>query len=55
MIGNLKRVMANVGGPVTSKRRILSFVVDSIILYGAPVWQGSTAVGRDESQGILQR
>lgn len=38
----LSRLMPNVGGPRTSKRRILSSVVHSQILYGAPAWHEAT-------------
>ena len=30
--------MANVGGPVASKRRLLMSVINSILLYGCEVW-----------------
>ncbi|XP_057652399.1 uncharacterized protein LOC130891589 [Diorhabda carinulata] len=34
----LANIMPNIGGPRASKRKILSSVVHSQILYGAPVW-----------------
>jgi hypothetical protein len=34
----LARLMPRVGGPSESKRRVLSSVANSIILYAAPVW-----------------
>ena len=37
-IAALSRLMPNVGGPRANKRRLLGNVVDSIILYGAPIW-----------------
>lgn len=35
----LSRLMPNIGGPKASKRRTMSTVVYSIMLYAAPVWQ----------------
>ncbi|KAJ8964787.1 hypothetical protein NQ317_016081 [Molorchus minor] len=35
----LSQVMPNIGGPSSQKRSILNGVVQSIVLYGAPVWQ----------------
>lgn len=38
-IGNqLARIMPNVGGPREERRRLLSSVVHSVLLYGAPSW-----------------
>ncbi|KAL4131252.1 hypothetical protein QTP88_008590 [Uroleucon formosanum] len=38
-IGNqLARIMPNVGGPREDRRRLLSSVVHSVLLYGAPSW-----------------
>jgi len=34
----LARIMPNVGGPKQSKRRLLSSVVNSKLMYAAPVW-----------------
>lgn len=34
----LSRLMPNVGGPKEKKRRLLSAVVHSVLLYGAPSW-----------------
>lgn len=34
----LSRLMANIGGPVSSKRRLLMSTTQSIILYGAEIW-----------------
>lgn len=50
MVGSLKRITANVGGPVTTKRRILAYVVDPIILYAALVWREALEV---ESKAII--
>ena len=38
---NLSRLMPNVGGPRSSKRKIIAGVVNSIVLYGAPIWEGA--------------
>lgn len=37
-LGNISRIMPNIGGPSESSRRILCSVVHSIILYGASIW-----------------
>ena len=37
----LCRLMPNVGGPGSSKRRSMGGVINSIILYGAPIWCGA--------------
>lgn len=37
-IGNLSRLMPNIGGPREGNRRILLSVVQSIVLYGAKIW-----------------
>lgn len=37
----LSRLMANVGGPSSSKRRLLMTAVQSVLLYGAEVWAGA--------------
>ena len=37
----LCRLMPNIGGPRSSKRRILGGVINSIILYGASIWGGA--------------
>lgn len=37
----LSRLMPNVGGPRQSQRLLISRVTNSVILYGAPIWEGS--------------
>lgn len=37
-VATLSRLMANIGGPAASKRRLLMSTVQSILLYGAEVW-----------------
>ena len=34
----LTRLMPNIGGPREAKRRLLAIVVNTKLLYGAPVW-----------------
>lgn len=46
----LSNLMPNIGGPRASKRKILSSVAHSQILYGAPVWQNAI-----ENKKLLQR
>ncbi|CAB0028338.1 unnamed protein product [Trichogramma brassicae] len=38
VIGALAKIMPNSGGPRSSRRKMYAHVVDSILLYGAPVW-----------------
>ncbi|CAB0039103.1 unnamed protein product [Trichogramma brassicae] len=38
VIGALTKIMPNSGGPRSSRRKLYAYVVDSILLYGAPVW-----------------
>lgn len=42
----LTRLMPNIGGPKAGRRRILSSVVNSILLYGAPAWRDWAQRGR---------
>ena len=37
--GRLCRIMPNIGGPRSSKRRVICSAVSSILMYGAPVWK----------------
>lgn len=37
-MGKLGRLMANKKGPSEKKRRLYSNVINSIVLYGAPIW-----------------
>ena len=36
--GRLSRLLPNVGGPRSSKRRVMCGAVTSILMYGAPIW-----------------
>ncbi|CAB0038265.1 unnamed protein product [Trichogramma brassicae] len=38
VIGALAKIMPNSGGPRSSRRKLYAHVVDSMLLYGAPVW-----------------
>ncbi|XP_053968389.1 uncharacterized protein LOC128869813 [Anastrepha ludens] len=38
VMGALTKILPNIGGPQGERRKLLSTVVDSIILYAAPVW-----------------
>uniref|UniRef100_A0ABD2WIZ9 Reverse transcriptase domain-containing protein n=1 Tax=Trichogramma kaykai TaxID=54128 RepID=A0ABD2WIZ9_9HYME len=38
VIGALMKIMPNSGGPRSSRRKLYARVVDSILLYGAPIW-----------------
>lgn len=48
----LKRLMVNIGGPVSSKRKLLAQVIDSLFLYAAPVWRDALEVG--QVRGIVE-
>lgn len=51
----LVRLMGNKGGPSSAKRRLLSSVITSILLYAAPVWAGKLNKTRTESLERPQR
>ncbi|CAB0029783.1 unnamed protein product, partial [Trichogramma brassicae] len=38
MIGALAKIMPNSGGPRSSRRKLYAHVVNTILLYGAPIW-----------------
>ncbi|CAB0030705.1 unnamed protein product [Trichogramma brassicae] len=40
--GTLAKIMPNIGGPRSSRRVLYAHVVDSILLYGAPIWSCAT-------------
>ena len=52
VVGSLSRLMGNVGGPRSGKRRLLMSTVNAILLYGAEVWAGAMRV-KKYSKGIL--
>lgn len=39
--GALTCILPNIGGPQGARRRLLSMVTDSIVLYAAPIWAGA--------------
>lgn len=49
---NLSRLMANVGGPLPKKRRLLMEACNSILLYGCEIWAGSLNVNHRAQQLI---
>lgn len=58
VIGNqLARIMPNVGGPREDRRRLLSSVVHSVLLYGAPSWAHTLEIvpGNVRTLNIAQR
>ncbi|VVC46488.1 Endonuclease/exonuclease/phosphatase,Reverse transcriptase domain [Cinara cedri] len=49
----LWRIMPNVGGAQQRKRRLLASVVESVVLYAAPVWAGAMVF--ESNTSIIQR
>uniref|UniRef100_A0ABD2W222 Reverse transcriptase domain-containing protein n=1 Tax=Trichogramma kaykai TaxID=54128 RepID=A0ABD2W222_9HYME len=47
--GALSQIMPTIGGPRSSQRRLYANVIDSILLYGAPIWRA------EELQETLRR
>lgn len=39
MVNALSRLMTNIKGAIASKRKVLLSVADSIMLYGATIWE----------------
>jgi hypothetical protein len=53
---SLSKLMWNTGGPRQRKRQLLSSVVDSVILYAAPVWKRAMTTTRAKTKlGRIQR
>ncbi|VVC33691.1 Reverse transcriptase domain [Cinara cedri] len=48
------RLMPNVGGPSAAKRRLLGTVVQSKLLYAAPIW-ADTAFSSERNRGVANR
>lgn len=48
----LSRLMANIGGPLPSRRKMLMEVINSILLYGSEVW-ASTLEKRNRAKRLL--
>ncbi|CAB0035526.1 unnamed protein product, partial [Trichogramma brassicae] len=40
--GALAEIMPNSGGPRSSRRELYAYVIDSTLLYGAPIWRCAT-------------
>ena len=51
VFSKLGRLMPNIGGRRSSKRRVLSGAVSSIVLYGAPIWGG--IISKEKYRQIL--
>ncbi|CAB0043767.1 unnamed protein product [Trichogramma brassicae] len=45
--GALSQIMQTIGGPRSSRRRLYANVIDSILLYGAPIWGSGTGTRAD--------
>lgn len=48
IVSSLNRILPNMGGPSNRKRRVLVEVVESIILYAAPIWYPVLRIKRYE-------
>lgn len=48
----LNRIMPNIGGPGSLKRTVLYGVIQSIVLYGAPIWQET--LKKDKYANLLE-
>lgn len=46
----LSRLMSNIGGPSSGKRKLLMSVTNSILLYGAEIWADSLKIGKYRKQ-----
>ena len=44
VLNALARIMPNIGGPRQARRKLLTSVVTSVMLYAAPIWSAATAV-----------
>ena len=40
----ISRLMADIGGPASGKRRLLMFVANSLLLYGTEVWADAAQI-----------
>lgn len=49
-VSMLGKILPNVGGPSSEKRRVLLGVVHSILLYGAPVWYEALRYARERKR-----
>ncbi|CAB0029844.1 unnamed protein product [Trichogramma brassicae] len=48
--GALSQIVATIGDPRSSRRRLYANVIDSILLYGSPIWSCGT-----ETQAVMRR
>ncbi|CAB0035479.1 unnamed protein product [Trichogramma brassicae] len=55
--GALSQIMPTIGGPRSSRRRLYANVIDSILLYGAPIWSSGTGTrtGTRRAKAIHRR
>lgn len=58
----LAKIMTNIGGPGSQKRRVLSGIIYSILLYAAPVWHTTVdtkiyteKMGKDQHKAAAYR
>lgn len=42
----LSKVLLNVGGPIAGKRKVMAGIVNSVLLYAAPVWRRALQMDR---------
>ena len=43
---SFSRLMANIGGPKSGKRKLLMSVVNSVLIYGSEIWADTTKIGK---------
>ncbi|CAB0042268.1 unnamed protein product [Trichogramma brassicae] len=55
--GALSQIKPTIGGPRSSRRRLYANVIDSILLYGAPIWSSETGTraGTRRAEAIHRR
>ena len=46
MAASLGRLVANIGGPSECRRSVYAIMVQSVVLYGAPIWAQAVAADR---------
>lgn len=52
VLGALAGLMPNIGGPCEARRRLLTSVVQSVLLYGAPTWAPSLRYNRRATDAL---
>ncbi|XP_014233349.1 uncharacterized protein LOC106656736 [Trichogramma pretiosum] len=57
MAGALSQIMPTIGGPRSSRRWLYANVIDSILLYSAPIWncRTGTQTGMRQAEAIHRR